>query len=287
MVVKRLCRAGLLILLAASGLLTGSCAILESDSPIYIALLAPFEGRYQEVGYQALYATRLVVGDDPQFTLLAIDDGGSIETAIERAQGIVGDPKIRAVVVLGYAATARQTLSVFDELPVFVAGDWGVADIALRDNIFVMSHPGLSENLTVSPRISLAEAIQATTPLIGGTIFALEQFTDLQDSLTDIIIASSAELPDTAFIERYLSSAEFAPQPGLIAHSTYITFDFLAGWMSNNLTFVKSPETTRNALVRQIQALDAFTNHYWADAELYFYRYNSTGELTYTDNVVE
>src|SRR5689334_20990094 len=59
-----------------------------------IALLAPFEGRNSEIGYDAYYAVRLAIqehGND-NIELLAIDDGGSSASAMNRAKALASDP---------------------------------------------------------------------------------------------------------------------------------------------------------------------------------------------------
>ena len=48
----------------------------QTEPPPVIALFAPFEGRYQEFGYDALYAARLALADqDSVIDLVAYDDG--------------------------------------------------------------------------------------------------------------------------------------------------------------------------------------------------------------------
>ncbi|MCS7070642.1 MAG: hypothetical protein NZM00_03995, partial [Anaerolinea sp.] len=62
--------------LIAIALLTG-CTVHQTAPRI--ALIAPFEGRYREVGYNALYAARLALADaESGVQLLPLDDGGSV-----------------------------------------------------------------------------------------------------------------------------------------------------------------------------------------------------------------
>ena len=64
-----------------------ACAVVRTPSIVRMALLAPFEGRYREVGYNALYAARLGFCRRQailQVDLLAVDDGGT--QAANRAQ---------------------------------------------------------------------------------------------------------------------------------------------------------------------------------------------------------
>src|SRR4051794_35174325 len=85
-------------------LFLSACGVMHT--PITrIALLAPFEGRYREIGYNALYAARLALADaaDPQIELLPIDAGG--DQAAERARALSLDPQVKTVILLGYEAT--------------------------------------------------------------------------------------------------------------------------------------------------------------------------------------
>ena len=67
------------------------CAIVKAPITTRVALLAPFEGRYREVGYNALYAARLAFADSSimSIELLAVDDGGTpnaLLTALVRSR---------------------------------------------------------------------------------------------------------------------------------------------------------------------------------------------------------
>ncbi len=82
-------------------------ACLQVTHPtIKIALVAPFEGRYRDVGYEVIYAVRLAVreaneaGGVAGYTvdLLALDDGGEAEQARTQAEKIGVDPQVLAVI---------------------------------------------------------------------------------------------------------------------------------------------------------------------------------------------
>jgi len=71
-----------------------------------VALLAPFEGRYREIGYNALYAARLAFTESgfANVELMPIDDGGSVVTAVLRARALTHDPQVIGALILGYQA---------------------------------------------------------------------------------------------------------------------------------------------------------------------------------------
>ncbi|MDZ4763916.1 MAG: hypothetical protein SGI73_05135 [Chloroflexota bacterium] len=108
-------RRGLFILV----LFVSGCAISPTPPRYQIALLAPFEGRDREIGYEALYAARLALADSTShFDLLPIDDGGTPSSATERARGIARAPSILAVIVLGTNMTTPDVYSALVDLPV-------------------------------------------------------------------------------------------------------------------------------------------------------------------------
>jgi ABC-type branched-subunit amino acid transport system substrate-binding protein len=92
---------GLLALLALTG-----CGAMPGT--IKIGLVAPFEGRWREVGYDAIYAARLAVrevnesgGIGPyRVELVALDDGGDARLAAEAAAALAADPQV--LVALGH-----------------------------------------------------------------------------------------------------------------------------------------------------------------------------------------
>lgn len=89
------------------GLLVWSGIGCQSVDPVVkIGLVAPFEGRQRDVGYDVLYSARLAVReineaggiDGRRVALVALDDGGSAEFAQGTAQALVIDPSVVAVV---------------------------------------------------------------------------------------------------------------------------------------------------------------------------------------------
>ncbi len=89
-------------------LLLPSCAALPAgtDPVIKIGLVAPFEGRHRQVGYDLIYAARLAVREwngrggveGHKIELVALDDSGDPEMAVRAAQSLVGDPDVLGVI---------------------------------------------------------------------------------------------------------------------------------------------------------------------------------------------
>jgi hypothetical protein len=274
-------RLGALVLVT----LLSACAVTHTPPVVRAALLAPFEGRYREVGYNALYSARLAVQDagGMQVEILPIDDGGTPESAADRARALTFDPLVRAVVVLGYNATEAQTLRAFGDLPVLVVGDWGAQPETER--VFILANPMLDDLRTTPPRIEVTDAAALPAPFVCSEVCALEQFPRLRAALDGITVVSSGQLPNTDFTERYRAGNEFAPQPGLLASLTYdaakIATSAALDTIALNSVAARSEiatlftQTTFDGINGQIR----FADGYWADAPIHRYRFEGTGQL--------
>lgn len=82
-------------------------ACTASTQPVVkIGLVAPFEGRYRPIGYEAIYAARLAIREinakgginGQRVELVALDDRGEPDKAIEAARQLVLDPQVVAVI---------------------------------------------------------------------------------------------------------------------------------------------------------------------------------------------
>ncbi len=251
---------GVRLLLALSLLMLTSCAIIQTPAHVRIALFAPFEGRYREIGYNALYAARLALADsnNAQVDLLAVDDGGT--NAASHAAALAQDPLVLAAVVLGDDGTSPEVLRAFGDIPLLVVGDWGAKPTG--NNVFILSNPDIDQQLTVSQRISVTDAAALPAPVVGGDVFALQGFAKLRASLDGITVLSSGKLPTADFAARYKGSDPFAPEPGLLATQTYDAANLAAyGWAAGS----------RSAM-RSFLAFD-FPDGYWKDAEIHRYHY--------------
>lgn len=260
------------LIAAVALLLLNACAVVRSPERVRIALFAPFEGRYREVGYNALYAARLALSDatdgDPLVDLLPVDDGGT--QALDHARALAQDPLVMAVIALGYDGTTRETLHAFDDIPVLVAGDWGA--LPMINRVFILSNPEINQQLTVSPRIGIADAAALPAPIVGGEVFALEGFRELRESLDGVTVLSSGALPDAEFTARYQASDPFAPMPDLLATLTYDASG-IAIRAAQTGSRGAALEHIRSMQVEGINGTIRFENQYWADAPFHRYEY--------------
>jgi len=114
-------------------LLLVSCA---SPLPevIKIGLVAPFEGQYRALGYDAIYAARLAVREINaaggvagwKLELVAYDDRADVEMARTAARNLVIDPDVVAVIGHYRQASTAEAYPVYAEagLPLLVVGGW-------------------------------------------------------------------------------------------------------------------------------------------------------------------
>lgn len=248
------------------------CANSNSGRPRRIALLAPFEGRYREIGYDALYAARLALLDEDRtdIELLAVDDGGSVRTATERARALSNDSRILAVVVLGYDAADSAVQRAFDDLPVVIVGEWLVEP--QRGNIHIFSSPDIPDQLSHQERLDVTDAARVDVPFVGGEVFALEGFRAIREDFVDITVVTSGEMPDADFYGRILDIDQFASPPGILARNVYGVFRIVIQHNLNNAqNNIDSPTSTPN----------------WRDPPIYYYTISTDNQLIITNNTIE
>lgn len=123
-VAKFLCLSLLVVALAG-------CASV--DPVVKIGLVAPFEGRYRAIGYDALYSARLAVREinaaggvgGHRVALVALDDRGDVQLARDAAASLVVDPGVVAVVGHYLPETTGAVLPIYEDggLPLVTMGD--------------------------------------------------------------------------------------------------------------------------------------------------------------------
>lgn len=99
--------------------LVPSCA--STRPVIRFGLVAPFEGRYRPVGYDAIYAARLAVRERNaaggigryRVELVAYDDGGDAQAAVERARQLALDPQVVAAIGHYRVETTRAAWEIY------------------------------------------------------------------------------------------------------------------------------------------------------------------------------
>ena len=244
MPMRRLAAAFLLLLLAA---VSAGCGVLAPRLPRKIALLAPFEGQFRAIGYNALYAARLAFSDaaPSDLQLLPIDDGGALAAAVARVKALNADPAVAAVIALGPAATHASAQAANDK-PLILLGNWG--------------HDIADEQSHYAANARLAQTRSS------GDLLLLVQARGRDQDRRSAVFRSSGALPDSRFSERYLASAQYAPPPNLLATLTYDIFRLA-------LKAVAAGEAISEAHYSGINGLIRFEDGYWVDAPVNYYRY--------------
>lgn len=110
----------LVLLLVAVALLSTAC-VGATPRTIKIGLVAPFEGRYREIGYDVIPAARLAIREfaarrdhpDVAIELVAYDDAGDPGQAIEQAHKLTVDPEVAIVIGHWRDETTQAALPIY------------------------------------------------------------------------------------------------------------------------------------------------------------------------------
>jgi hypothetical protein len=240
-----------------------------------IVLLAPFESTYREVGYDALYPVKLALADEarPEVQLLSVDDGGSVENSVLRAQALKADPSIILTLVTGPIATDKRVLDALQDIPVVVIGEWSVKP---EDGVFVLAAEELAAQVT--SRASDIYEAAVLSEATGGEFFGLKSFAALSQDTSNITVLTSAEPASPEFRERLLASDLYVPEPGLLATVAYDAGTLAARVVSEADTRADVLAGLRELNIQGINGEIGFDeNGYWTDAPVYEYRY--TGDI--------
>jgi len=122
--------AARLLFLTLATLLAAGCAAVKPV--VKVGLVAPFEGRYRAVGYDAIYSARLAVREinaaggigGRRVALVALDDRGDLELARQAAATLAVDPGVVAVVGHYLTDTTDSAADIYakDNLPLIPMG---------------------------------------------------------------------------------------------------------------------------------------------------------------------
>jgi len=251
-------------------LILSACAVTRTPTIMRVALLAPFEGRYREIGYNALYAARLAFAESgiSDVELMPIDDGGSVETAVLRARALTYDPQVMGAIVLGYQASDPRVQAAFGDIPHIIVGRW--TDARSGDLTFIVSSAEID-----TPLAPVTAPID--TPYEGGDVFLLEGARRLRESMDGVTVITSGGLPDADFVERYKAGNNFAPDPNPLATLTYDAAALMirAAQMGDRAgAYRLIGEGSYNGLNGVIAFGD---DGYWLNAPIHRYRYTVDG----------
>lgn len=236
-----------------------SCAVVQSGSVTKIALLAPFEGRYREIGYNALYSVRLAMTDSglQDVNLLAVDDGGTVKSAVDHIKALNIDPAVEAIIVLGQFASHPDVQQANDK-PLIIVGYWGHESV---NNTLMAVNPDIIGEATANQDITILTVDERLNDL-----YSLEQVTDLHENTGTIEILSSGSFPNVDFRERYINSDIYVPEPNLLATLTYDIMGLI-------LTSLQTDTPLSDMQYVGINGEIQFVDGYWQQAPINRYGY--------------
>jgi ABC-type branched-subunit amino acid transport system substrate-binding protein len=236
---------------------------------IKFGLVAPFEGRYRPVGYDAIYAARLAVRErnavggvgDYRVELVAYDDGGDAQAATERARQLALDPQVVAVIGHYEIDTTRAAWDIYarEGLPLIapvIPAD-SLPDVPCTE----CSFPAAFRTGPMSQAIS--DSINLDQVFVG-------------DALPGTVFATGAPWPNDVqgtqqFIANYRAVSNGA-EPGPYAWATYqaaqVLFEAMAHTPGN---------LTRRGVGAQLAAHGFDARGVWPTVPVYIYRASESG----------
>ncbi len=158
--------------------LTG--CIRTTPEIVKIGLVAPFEGRYREIGYDVIPAARLAIreyaaesaGGMLAVELVAYDDGGDPDKAIEQAQKLALDPDVIAVIGHWREETTLAAQPIYEAagLPLIT---FTTSDIENAPGLYNLA-PSLDDLQTAAVNQGTAPILEIEIP--GDVIDDADQF---------------------------------------------------------------------------------------------------------------
>lgn len=244
-------------LCAAALFLTG--CLSTTPRLVKIGFVAPFEGRYREIGVDVIPAARLAIrewaaqhGHDPiAIELVAYDDAGDPAQAAAQARKIAADPAVSVVVGHWLEETTAAALPVYADADLTLIG-YTLADLPAHGEHYNLS-PSLAQiqsaaaqwaegqpaavemAVTATDLIAALQDFETTSGRlsIGGPVWGLSQFYSVSEGRADgSYFVTGAALPDdrsgefwTAdrrerFVTDFKAGSLGAP-PGLLSVSAY------------------------------------------------------------------
>ena len=227
----RLVRLLIVSLLLAAILV--ACTVARVTRPVIkIGLVAPFEGPYRYVGYDAIYAVRLALREASagrgvaghSIELVAYDDRGTVGGAVTAARNLTLDSQVIAVIGHYRDVTTRAALEIYERagLPLFTAGtvEGGTStpsDLFCPLFEYLRTSTGLASYqiqwfTSDNPQLACADGLEVTTsqqiPVVPGSDVVLltldplaagESLTELYESGWDGIVAGGPTLGSPLF----------------------------------------------------------------------------------------
>lgn len=266
-------------------LLAAGCGLVRPNSVTRLVLLAPFEGRHQAIGYDAYYAVQLALSQidaaKSGIELLAVDDGSTPETALERAQAIARDPLVGAVLALGPWASSESVQQAIAPIPMLVIGEWGTRPV--NRSTFLLTNREIAGQIRSADALLSDPLDQLPANTQWGDMAAYEPLATLLSPRSDITVLSSGSLPDSEYRQQFLDLGLYVPEPGLLATLTTDSAQIA-------LSVIRQPDpldALSNGSFTGWNGTFRFRDGYWLGAPIHAYRLSAEGQLLPVERVVE
>lgn len=228
------------VVLITFSLSLASCA-QPSPTVAKIGVVAPFDGRYREIGYDVIPAVRLAAREYAErhpanglvIEITAYDDNGNPELAAQQARNLIQDPQVEIVIGHWMNATTQAALPVYalahipvvtySEQPIPSATDifnlspTGTQMLAQMEDWRNHSLPsGQFQWSNADDALVDANAIRALPPtsttvdLIGGPGWGLGQFPIMAGTTSSHLYFASASAYPQDFAESHWTEAQAA-----------------------------------------------------------------------------
>jgi ABC-type branched-subunit amino acid transport system substrate-binding protein len=255
-------------------LVTVYCLLMTACYPVTqptvkIALVAPFEGRYRNVGYEVIYAVRLAVREANAnggiagygLELLALDDAGDPALAAEQARKAAADPQVLAVIGHWLSATTAAALPEYDQAALPILATAAHAELNLQ-----------------AFRLWPTQPCQLTT--LAGCVESLEDLKIIavtEPFTVGVPAPRPAESADPTFAERYRALSN-GVEPGFYAVLAYdaaqLVFDAIVQDVAANGSPTRAgvqAALTHSNFTSLSGSIQFDSDHHWISAQMWEY----------------
>lgn len=257
-------------------------ACLPLTRPVVkIALVAPFEGRYRNVGYEVIYAVRLAVREANanggvagySIELMAFDDAGNVDAAVEQARKVVADPQVLGVIEHWRGATTTAAATEYD-----------LAGLPLLATGYATDLPNTAFQLWL-PESPCAQTPTALCPESAEELRLLEAEGLLNDESQLVYLPAPlpADSTDPTFAERYRAISN-GVEPSFNAVLAYDAAQVLFAAIARAVE-INGPPTRAGLLEALAQSehmglsglIQFDSQHQWAEPQAWSYQWNPQG----------
>ena len=224
-------RLATLLIIACALLLCGCVQVVRPV--VKIGLVAPFSGRYREVGYEVYHAVRLAVHEANlaggingySVKLMSLDDAGNPQQARLQAEKMLADPQVVAIIGHWLDETTVAAAPLYSKASVPMLATSSSRDLPVSTRGIFRFYPTHHfivremEQITAEAgtgTICLCGVIEgvawldthAARPAVGGPLWGLQQFMLLTPTTEEFYFVTPAPMPDDthggdAFAIRY------------------------------------------------------------------------------------